>query len=89
MLPHNGESIDLSTFIYKSVVNIICAVCFNISYEENDPKLTTIQTFTEGIVDALDHSSLVDIFPWLTVRRKPGLHFQIPLGQCPPVLSFP
>ncbi|XP_052028244.1 steroid 17-alpha-hydroxylase/17,20 lyase [Apodemus sylvaticus] len=73
LLPHNGESIDLSTFIYKSVVNIICAVCFNISYKENDPKLTTIQTFTEGIVDALDHSSLVDIFPWLTIFPNKAL----------------
>lgn len=67
MLPHNGESIDLSTPIYKSVINIICAICFNNSYEKKDPKLTTIQTITEGIVDALDHSSLVDIFPWLMI----------------------
>ncbi|GAB1302504.1 Steroid 17-alpha-hydroxylase/17,20 lyase [Apodemus speciosus] len=67
MLLHNGESIDLSTPIYKSVINIICAICFNNSFEKKDPKLTTIQTITEGIVDALDHSSLVDIFPWLTI----------------------
>lgn len=73
MLTLNGESIDLTIPIFKSVINIICAICFNISYEKKDPKLTTIQTFTEGILDALDNSSLVDIFPWLTIFPNKSL----------------
>lgn len=67
MLAHDKESIDLSTPIFISVTNIICGICFNISYEKKDPKLTTIKTFTEGIVDASSDRNLVDIFPWLTI----------------------
>lgn len=70
ILTYDGESRDLSTLIFKSVINIICTICFNISFENKDPILTTIQTFTEGIVDVLGHSDLVDIFPWLKVRRR-------------------
>ncbi|XP_028631473.1 steroid 17-alpha-hydroxylase/17,20 lyase [Grammomys surdaster] len=67
MLTHNEESIDLSMPIFLSIINIICIICFNISYEKKDLKLTTIYTFTEGIVHALGHSNLVDTFPWLTI----------------------
>ncbi|XP_059102147.1 steroid 17-alpha-hydroxylase/17,20 lyase [Peromyscus eremicus] len=67
LLTHNEESIDLSQPIFTSITNIICAVCFSTSYENRDPILTTIQTFTEGILNCLDNENLVDIFPWLTI----------------------
>lgn len=89
MLTHNEESIDPTMPIYLSIINIICIICFNISYEKKDPKLVTIYNFTEGIMNALGDSSLVDTFPWLTVRMKPHLHFQIPPGQCPQCFWFP
>ncbi|KAH0504584.1 steroid 17-alpha-hydroxylase/17,20 lyase [Microtus ochrogaster] len=67
LLTHNQESIDLSQPLFMAVTNIICAICFSISYENNDPILTTIKTFTEGILDGLGHNNLVDVFPWLTI----------------------
>lgn len=73
MLAHNEESIDLSTPLFLSSVNIICAICFNVSYEKKDPKLTTIKTFTEGIVDALGNGNLVDTFPWLMIFPNKAL----------------
>ncbi|EDL42014.1 steroid 17-alpha-hydroxylase/17,20 lyase [Mus musculus] len=73
ILTYDGESRDLSTLIFKSVINIICTICFNISFENKDPILTTIQTFTEGIVDVLGHSDLVDIFPWLKIFPNKNL----------------
>ncbi|XP_051003105.1 steroid 17-alpha-hydroxylase/17,20 lyase [Acomys russatus] len=67
LLTHNEESIDLSQPIFMSIINVICAICFSISYENRDPKLTAIKTFTEGILDCLGDKNLVDIFPWLTI----------------------
>ncbi|XP_034377265.1 steroid 17-alpha-hydroxylase/17,20 lyase [Arvicanthis niloticus] len=73
MLTHNEESIDPTMPIYLSVINIICIICFNISYEKKDPKLVSIYNFTEGIMNALGDSSLVDTFPWLTIFPNKAL----------------
>ncbi|CAO2585755.1 Steroid 17-alpha-hydroxylase/17,20 lyase, partial [Lemmus lemmus] len=74
LLTHNRESIDLTQPLFMAVTNIICAICFSISYENNDPMLTTIQTFTEGILDNLSNDNLVDIFPWLTIFPNKALN---------------
>ncbi|NP_001268860.1 steroid 17-alpha-hydroxylase/17,20 lyase precursor [Mesocricetus auratus] len=67
LLTHNEESIDLSEPIFNSITNIICIICFGISYENRDPILATIKSFTEGILNSLGNDHLVDIFPWLTI----------------------
>ncbi|CAH6945369.1 steroid 17-alpha-hydroxylase/17,20 lyase [Phodopus roborovskii] len=73
LLTHNEESIDLSLPIFNSITNIICVICFGISYENRDPMLSTIKSFTEGILDSLGHNNLVDIFPWLKIFPNKGL----------------
>ncbi|EGW01962.1 steroid 17-alpha-hydroxylase/17,20 lyase isoform X1 [Cricetulus griseus] len=67
LLTHNEESIDLSLPIFNSITNVICVICFGISYENRDPILKTIKSFTEGILDNIGHNNLVDIFPWLQI----------------------
>lgn len=87
LLTHKEESVDLSQPIFMSVTNIICAICFSTSYENRDPILTTIQTFTEGILNCLDNENLVDIFPWLTVRLKSPLSTSNPTRTVSLMLS--
>ncbi|KAL6086597.1 hypothetical protein STEG23_031625 [Scotinomys teguina] len=67
LLTHNEESIDLSQPVFMSMTNIICTICFSTSYENGDPMLTAIKTFTNGILDCLNNENLVDMIPWLTI----------------------
>ncbi|XP_021506435.1 steroid 17-alpha-hydroxylase/17,20 lyase [Meriones unguiculatus] len=73
LLAHNEESIDLSLPIFMSVINIICSLCFSISYEHSDPKLSAIKAFTESILNSLGTENLVDIFPWLKIFPNKAL----------------
>ncbi|KAL1789027.1 steroid 17-alpha-hydroxylase/17,20 lyase [Sigmodon hispidus] len=67
LLTHNEDSLDLYQPIFMSITNIICVICFGISYKNRDPKLITIKSFTEGIMSCLEQQNLVDLFPWLTI----------------------
>lgn len=73
LLTYNEKSLDLSLPVFMSIINVICSICFNISYKNGDPKLTTMVTFTEGIMDNLGNENLVDIFPWLTIFPNKAL----------------
>lgn len=67
----DGQVKDLSSSIFMTVVNIICMICFSVSYKEGDMELVTIRRFTTGFVNSLSDDNLVDIFPWLKVSAKP------------------
>uniref|UniRef100_A0A8D2AUY2 Steroid 17-alpha-hydroxylase/17,20 lyase n=1 Tax=Sciurus vulgaris TaxID=55149 RepID=A0A8D2AUY2_SCIVU len=62
---HHGQVVDLSLPIFMAILNVICVICFNISYKNGDPELRTIMNFSKGIIDGLENAGLVDIFPWL------------------------
>uniref|UniRef100_A0A671FIZ2 Steroid 17-alpha-hydroxylase/17,20 lyase n=1 Tax=Rhinolophus ferrumequinum TaxID=59479 RepID=A0A671FIZ2_RHIFE len=66
----DGQSIDLSLPLFLAVTNIICLICFNISYKKGHPVLKTIQKYNEGIMDSLGKNSVVDIFPKLKLQKK-------------------
>ncbi|XP_003475015.1 steroid 17-alpha-hydroxylase/17,20 lyase isoform X2 [Cavia porcellus] len=63
----DGQVKDLSSSIFMTVVNIICMICFSVSYKEGDMELVTIRRFTTGFVNSLSDDNLVDIFPWLKI----------------------
>ncbi|XP_005403879.1 PREDICTED: steroid 17-alpha-hydroxylase/17,20 lyase [Chinchilla lanigera] len=69
----DGQDIDLSPSIFMAIVNIICAICFSISYERGAPELATIKHFTKGFLDSVREDLLVDIFPWLKVFPSKAL----------------
>lgn len=64
-----GHSLDLSPELTRAVTNVICFLCFNSSYSRGDPEFETMLEYSQGIVDTVAKDSLVDIFPWLQVRR--------------------
>ncbi|KAM4852413.1 steroid 17-alpha-hydroxylase/17,20 lyase [Thomomys bottae] len=63
----DGKDIDLSMPVFTSIINIISLICFNISFEREDPRLKLMKDFTDGILDSLGKETLVDIFPWLKI----------------------
>lgn len=63
----NGQTIDLSLPLFLAVTNIICLICFSISYKKGHPVLKTIQKYNEGIMDSLGKNTMVDIFPKLKI----------------------
>ncbi|KAI2557118.1 cytochrome P450 family 17 subfamily A member 1 [Homo sapiens] len=67
---HNGQSIDISFPVFVAVTNVISLICFNTSYKNGDPELNVIQNYNEGIIDNLSKDSLVDLVPWLKVKKK-------------------
>lgn len=69
---HDGQTIDLTASLFTAITNIICLICFKTSYKKGDPELQVIQHYNEGILNTLDKDCLVDIFPWLKVRRPRG-----------------
>uniref|UniRef100_A0A8C5XDU1 Steroid 17-alpha-hydroxylase/17,20 lyase n=1 Tax=Microcebus murinus TaxID=30608 RepID=A0A8C5XDU1_MICMU len=70
LVTYEGQSIDISVPIFLAITNIICLICFNNSYKYGDPELTVIQKYNEGILENLGSGSLVDIFPWLQLKKK-------------------
>lgn len=72
----DGKSIDLSMPLFLAVTNILCLICFNTSYKKEHPMLKTMHTFTEGVMDVLSKDNMVDIFPNLKVRMRPGSTFR-------------
>uniref|UniRef100_G3R9P7 Steroid 17-alpha-hydroxylase/17,20 lyase n=1 Tax=Gorilla gorilla gorilla TaxID=9595 RepID=G3R9P7_GORGO len=67
---HNGQSIDISFPVFVAVTNVISLICFNTSYKNGDPELNIMQNYNEGIIDNLSKDSLVDLVPWLKVKKK-------------------
>ncbi|PNJ87131.1 CYP17A1 isoform 3 [Pongo abelii] len=67
---HNGQPIDISFPVFVAVTNVISLICFNTSYKNGDPELNIIQNYNEGIIDNLSKDSLVDLIPWLKVKKK-------------------
>lgn len=72
----NGQTIDLSSPLFLAVTNVICWICFNSSYMKGDPALETMQNYHKGILETLEKDNVVDIFPALKVRMKPGPTFR-------------
>uniref|UniRef100_A0A7N5JG51 Steroid 17-alpha-hydroxylase/17,20 lyase n=1 Tax=Ailuropoda melanoleuca TaxID=9646 RepID=A0A7N5JG51_AILME len=66
----NGQSIDLSLPLFLAVTNIICLICFNSSYKNEDPALKIIKNYNEGILDSLGTDNMADIFPGLKLQKK-------------------
>lgn len=73
---HHGQVVDLSFPVFMAILNVICVICFNISYKIGDPELKTIRNFSRNILESLGNETLVDIFPWLQVRMKPNDTFR-------------
>uniref|UniRef100_A0A2I3M966 Steroid 17-alpha-hydroxylase/17,20 lyase n=4 Tax=Cercopithecinae TaxID=9528 RepID=A0A2I3M966_PAPAN len=67
---HNGQTIDISFPVFVAITNVISLICFNISYKNGDPELKIVHNYNEGIIDSLGKESLVDLFPWLKVKKK-------------------
>uniref|UniRef100_A0A2K5PYY9 Steroid 17-alpha-hydroxylase/17,20 lyase n=1 Tax=Cebus imitator TaxID=2715852 RepID=A0A2K5PYY9_CEBIM len=67
---HDGQSIDMSFPVFMAVTNVISLICFNSSYKSGAPELKIVETYNHGIVEALAKESLVDMFPWLKVKKK-------------------
>uniref|UniRef100_A0A2K5CIC6 Steroid 17-alpha-hydroxylase/17,20 lyase n=1 Tax=Aotus nancymaae TaxID=37293 RepID=A0A2K5CIC6_AOTNA len=67
---HDGQSIDISFPVFTAVTNVISLICFNFSFKYGAPELKIVETYNGGIVDALGKESLVDMFPWLKVKKK-------------------
>lgn len=72
LVAQDGQSIDLSLPLFRVVTNIICLICFNASYKDEDPALKIIHDYNKGIVNTLGDDNLVDIFPVLKVRMRLG-----------------
>lgn len=64
-----GLALDLSPELTRAVTNVICALCFNSSYQRGDPEFEAMLRYSQGIVDTVAKDSLVDIFPWLQVKN--------------------
>lgn len=84
----NGQSIDLSFPLFLAVTNIICLICFNSSYKNGDPALRIIKNYNDGILDSLGVDNMVDIFPGLKVRMRPGPTFRFQ-QSCPQFFFLP
>ncbi|XP_037377030.1 steroid 17-alpha-hydroxylase/17,20 lyase-like [Talpa occidentalis] len=69
----DGQSVDLSLPIYLAMTNIMCFICFNITYKNGDPELKIIKNYNNGIMDTLRQNSMVDIFPILKVFPNKNL----------------
>lgn len=82
----NGQSIDLSLPLFLAVTNIICLICFNSSYKNGDPALRIIKNYNDGILDSLGVDNMVDIFPGLKVRMRPGPTFRVQQSLSPVLL---
>ncbi|XP_015350221.1 steroid 17-alpha-hydroxylase/17,20 lyase [Marmota marmota marmota] len=63
----HGQVIDLSFPVFMAILNVICIICFNISYKTEDPELRTIRNFSRSILENLGNDTLVDMFPWLKI----------------------
>ncbi|KAL0616430.1 Steroid 17-alpha-hydroxylase/17,20 lyase [Plecturocebus cupreus] len=64
---HDGQSIDISFPVFMAVTNVISLICFNSSYKNGAPELKIVETYNEGIVEALGKENPVDMFPWLKI----------------------
>ncbi|XP_069756286.1 steroid 17-alpha-hydroxylase/17,20 lyase [Narcine bancroftii] len=47
------------------VTNVISLLCFNSSYEKDDPEFLKVREYTQGILKVVGKGILIDIFPWL------------------------
>uniref|UniRef100_A0A673SZH8 Steroid 17-alpha-hydroxylase/17,20 lyase n=1 Tax=Suricata suricatta TaxID=37032 RepID=A0A673SZH8_SURSU len=65
LLTQDGQSMDLALPLFLAITNIICLICFNSSYKNEDPALKIIYNYNEGILNTLRSDNLVDIFPIL------------------------
>ncbi|CAJ1066559.1 steroid 17-alpha-hydroxylase/17%2C20 lyase [Xyrichtys novacula] len=74
-----GLALDMSPELTRAVTNVICALCFNSSYQRGDPEFEAMLSYSQGIVDTVAKDSLVDIFPWLQIFPNADLHL---LKQC-------
>uniref|UniRef100_A0A673SSQ9 Steroid 17-alpha-hydroxylase/17,20 lyase n=1 Tax=Suricata suricatta TaxID=37032 RepID=A0A673SSQ9_SURSU len=67
LLTQDGQSMDLALPLFLAITNIICLICFNSSYKNEDPALKIIYNYNEGILNTLRSDNLVDIFPILKI----------------------
>ncbi|XP_042357753.1 steroid 17-alpha-hydroxylase/17,20 lyase [Plectropomus leopardus] len=74
-----GLALDLAPELTRSVTNVICALCFNSSYQRGDKEFEAMLSYSQGIVDTVAKDSLVDIFPWLQIFPNADLRL---LKQC-------
>ncbi|XP_049646372.1 steroid 17-alpha-hydroxylase/17,20 lyase-like [Suncus etruscus] len=63
----DGQSINMFDLIFLMMANVICTICFNLSYKLGDPEPEIMQKFTKGILDSLGQETIVNIFPVLKV----------------------
>uniref|UniRef100_A0A673T0W3 Steroid 17-alpha-hydroxylase/17,20 lyase n=1 Tax=Suricata suricatta TaxID=37032 RepID=A0A673T0W3_SURSU len=70
LLTQDGQSMDLALPLFLAITNIICLICFNSSYKNEDPALKIIYNYNEGILNTLRSDNLVDIFPILKLYKK-------------------
>ncbi|XP_078268933.1 steroid 17-alpha-hydroxylase/17,20 lyase [Rhinoraja longicauda] len=57
--------LDLMTEVSRMVTNVISLLCFNSSYEKDDPEFQKMLEYSQGIVDTVGKDNLIDIFSWL------------------------
>ncbi|XP_004616452.2 steroid 17-alpha-hydroxylase/17,20 lyase [Sorex araneus] len=63
----DGKSLNLYEPIFMAMTNVISECCFSLSYKRRDPELQTIQIYNAGILEALSHNTIVDVFPGLKI----------------------
>nr|Q92113.1 RecName: Full=Steroid 17-alpha-hydroxylase/17,20 lyase; AltName: Full=17-alpha-hydroxyprogesterone aldolase; AltName: Full=CYPXVII; AltName: Full=Cytochrome P450 17A1; AltName: Full=Cytochrome P450-C17; Short=Cytochrome P450c17 [Squalus acanthias]AAB34256.1 cytochrome P450c17 [Squalus acanthias] len=75
----NNAAHDMMPDVTRAVTNVICLLCFNSTYEKEDPEFQTMRKYSQGIVNTVAKDSLIDIFPWLQFFPNENLHT---LKQC-------
>ncbi|XP_057591598.1 steroid 17-alpha-hydroxylase/17,20 lyase [Hippopotamus amphibius kiboko] len=63
----HGESIDLAEHLSLAVTNIICFICFNFSFKNDDPALKALHNLNFGILEALSQEIWSDRFPGMKI----------------------
>ncbi|XP_051883642.1 steroid 17-alpha-hydroxylase/17,20 lyase [Pristis pectinata] len=59
-----GSPLNIMTEVTRFIANVISLLCFNSTYEKDDPEFLKMLEYSQGIVDTVGRDSLIDIFPW-------------------------
>ncbi|XP_067117298.1 cytochrome P450 17A2 [Osmerus mordax] len=74
-----GRAVDPAPAVTRAVTNVVCTLVFSSTYRHDDPELTQVMEYNDGIVETIARGGLVDIYPWLRIFPSRALR---KLKQC-------
>ena len=69
-----GRAVDPAPAVTRAVTNVVCTLVFSSTYRHDDPELTQVMEYNDGIVETIARGGLVDIYPWLRVHTHTHTH---------------